>query len=131
MHSNFLGAANTIVQFYTFFRCLAEDALHSSPYRLRLLFVLLLSHCEVVNPSELFELHWRQMARLWLQRFSDDEARRICKQWIRRRVRANYGNVNDPLYEGVPENQEVPPESQQPAPRPSKAAAQGEHIFDS
>lgn len=119
---------NSFLLFRVSCRCLAEDALHSTPYRLRLLFVLLLSHCDVINPTELFELHWRQMAYFWLKSFDEDEAKRICKQWIRLRVRANYGNTDDALYDGVPENQHVPLEGEVPAPIVSLVDAVGEFI---
>jgi hypothetical protein len=108
-----------------FYRCLEEASLGSSAYRLRLLFVVLLSHCEIQNPTALFELHWRQMSEHWLKKYDEEESKRICKQWIRRRVRANYGNVDDPLYDGVSDDQHVPSEYEQPPPTPSKLAAKG------
>lgn len=111
---------------------MAEDSLHSSPYRLRLLFVVLLSHCQVINPSELFELHWEKMAYFWRRGRTDDEARRICLEWIRRRVRVNYGNVDDPLFDGVPHDQHVPGEGDEVKPSDLKRKAQGEfHCYQS
>jgi hypothetical protein len=106
-----------------------EEAAFSSPYRLRLLYVLLLSHCEVQNPTALYELHWRKMAELWLKKYPEAEAKRICKEWIRRRVKLNYGNVDDPLYDDIPKDQQVPPEHDDPASRPTVMAAQGEFFL--
>lgn len=68
------------------------------------------------------------MAYFWLKSFDEDEAKRICKQWIRLRVRANYGNTDDALYDGVPENQQVPLEGEVPAPSVSLVDAVGEFI---
>jgi hypothetical protein len=91
--------------------------------------VLLLSHCEIMNPSELFDLHWRKMSDHWLKKYPEQEARLICKAWIRRRVFANYGNVNDPLFDGVPDNQHIPSEGEERPEDPgtvvAKEAAKG------
>jgi hypothetical protein len=105
---------------------LEEASIEASAYRLRLLFVVLLSHCEVQDPSGLFEQFWRQMSVFWLRSHTEDEAKLFCREWIRRRVRANYGNVDDPLFDGIPDGMQVPPEYDVPAPSPSLVAAQGE-----
>jgi hypothetical protein len=69
------------------------------------------------------------MADHWLKKYSEEEAKLICKAWIRRRVFANYGNVNDPIFDGVPENQHIPPEGEErledPGTLVAKEAAKG------
>jgi len=103
-----------------------EDSLHSSAYRLRLLYVVLLSHCEVMDPDALFELHWRRMAEHWLKKYSESQSKLYCKEWIRRRVRANYGNVDIPLFDNMPANIVVPSESVEPQVTLSTAEAKGQ-----
>jgi hypothetical protein len=82
-----------------------------------------MSHCELINPTELFELYWRKMAAKWLRTIPEEEAKLICKAWIRRRVYANYGNVADPLFDDVPANQYVPPETLLPQTTAEEEAA--------
>jgi hypothetical protein len=108
-----------------------EATLDASAYRLRLLFIVLLSHCELQNPSALFETYWRKMAEKWIPKYGDAESKLICKEWIRRRVRANYGSTDDPLFHGLPADQQVPPEFDVPQKSPSLAAAEGESQHDS
>jgi hypothetical protein len=82
-----------------------------------------MSHCELINPTALFEMYWRKMAERWLRNYPEQESKMICKAWIRRRVLANYGNISDPLFDDLPPNQHVPPETLEPLTSDEEAAA--------
>lgn len=90
-------------------RCMEEASAYMMPYELRALFAILLIHCEVINPIELWEQFQRYMIEDYLKHgYDETTAITFALQHIKRDLEAAGLSMRD---KGLPEPGLLPEEA--------------------
>ncbi|XP_059486735.1 uncharacterized protein LOC132203177 isoform X2 [Neocloeon triangulifer] len=83
-------------------RCLDEATLGSTPFSMRLLFLMILLHCAPTDPKALFEQFWRSMAGEFERRgLQAEDVRNRLLRYFARKLKLNNAQLDVSLFQGV------------------------------